>query len=76
MPFASWLPVLFGGDYRFYLDRIDAQLCALHARHGRLALVGHSAGGWVARLVLGSQQYQGELRDTLAGRGADLLVAM
>lgn len=28
-------------------------------RHGRVALVGHSAGGWVARLLLGDERYQG-----------------
>lgn len=28
-------------------------------RHGRVALVGHSAGGWVARLLLGREPYQG-----------------
>ncbi len=33
--------------------------CALARRHGRVALVGHSAGGWVARLLLGTEPYQG-----------------
>ena len=28
-------------------------------RHGRVALVGHSAGGWLARILLGGEPYQG-----------------
>lgn len=32
---------------------------AVPCRHGRVALVGHSAGGWLARILLGEEPYQG-----------------
>lgn len=60
MAFSDWLPVLAGGSFSWYLDRADAALAALAARSGgRVALVGHSAGGWLARLLMGGEPYQG-----------------
>lgn len=56
----DWLPVLYGSSFNFYVTRIDAALRRLYAQHGPVALVGHSAGGWVARIVLGATPYEGE----------------
>lgn len=33
-------------------------LCPQCCSHGRVALVGHSAGGWLARILLGGERYQ------------------
>lgn len=41
-------------------EKVSAELARLYEAQGRVALVGHSAGGWVARLVLGDQPYEGE----------------
>ena len=54
----DWLPVISGGSFEWYLDAADTALAGL-AKHGRVALVGHSAGGWLARLLMGSEPYQG-----------------
>ncbi|PSC75143.1 PGAP1 [Micractinium conductrix] len=59
MGVTDWLPVLSGSSFDLYLRRLDAVAGELHARHGRIALVGHSAGGWIARILLGSELYQG-----------------
>lgn len=55
----DWAPVLAGHSFEWYLARLDALLQRLHAQHGRVALVGHSAGGWIARILLGTEPYQG-----------------
>lgn len=56
---SDWFPVIYGASFEWYLKRMDALLQGMHARHGRVALVGHSAGGWLARIVLGGERYQG-----------------
>lgn len=56
----DWLPVLFlGGSFEFYLQRLDTVLQQMYEQHGPVALIGHSAGGWIARLLLGEVPYQG-----------------
>jgi len=42
--------------YRWYLDRVEEAVQRLQAAHGgaRVTLVGHSAGGWLARAFLAS----------------------
>ena len=60
----DWLPtVLQGESFAFYLNALDAALSRLHAGQGGrpVSLVGHSAGGWLARILLGSQPYQGRV---------------
>ncbi|KAI3429410.1 hypothetical protein D9Q98_005505 [Chlorella vulgaris] len=60
MAVSDWTPTIFRGDsFEWYLERLDAVLQACYAKHGRVALVGHSAGGWIARILLGSEPYQG-----------------
>jgi pimeloyl-ACP methyl ester carboxylesterase len=62
----EWWPILLGGDHQWYLQRIDNTLSEMYKKHGSVALVGHSAGGWVARLLLGEDvPYQGQ---TFPGR--------
>ena len=56
---ADWAGVLGGGDFQFFLRRLEASLRAMQAAHGSVALLGHSAGGWVARILLGDVPYQG-----------------
>jgi alpha-beta hydrolase superfamily lysophospholipase len=55
----EWAPVLTGSDFSFYLERAAAAVAHLSERHGPVALVGHSAGGWLARILLGDVPYQG-----------------
>jgi len=56
----EWWPNLLGGDFLWYLKRIDSALNELYNKHGSVAVVGHSAGGWVARILLGEDvPYQG-----------------
>ena len=57
----EWSPLLFGGDFQWYLRRIDTSLTSLYEQHGQVALVGHSAGGWVPRILLGDVPYQGNI---------------
>ncbi|RMZ53244.1 hypothetical protein APUTEX25_005233 [Auxenochlorella protothecoides] len=58
MRFLDWVGPLRAQGFSFYLDRLATQVHAMHAVHGRVALVGHSAGGWIARIALGSVPYQ------------------
>lgn len=55
----DWAPVLAGRSFEWYLARLDALLQRLYNQHGRVALLGHSAGGWIARILLGTEAYQG-----------------
>jgi len=56
----EWWPILLGSDHQWYLRRIDNALKELYNKHGSVALVGHSAGGWIARILLGEEvPYQG-----------------
>jgi pimeloyl-ACP methyl ester carboxylesterase len=55
----DWWPILRGGSFESYLGRAAALVDRLHVAQGPLALVGHSAGGWVARILLGGEPYQG-----------------
>lgn len=63
---AQWLPTLAGGSFSWYLDA--AARCVAESfesqgaasQQGHVALVGHSAGGWLARLLLGSRVYDGK----------------
>ncbi|KAL4530042.1 hypothetical protein Ndes2437B_g08431 [Nannochloris sp. 'desiccata'] len=56
----EWWPILLGSDHQWYLRRIDNELKELYNKHGSVALVGHSAGGWIARILLGEDvPYQG-----------------
>ena len=56
----DWLPTTFRGEsFRFYVERLDTALQRLYEEHGPVCLVGHSAGGWVPRILLGDQPYEG-----------------
>ena len=61
----DWYPTLVGGNFRAILDAVDrAATEALRAsgsppEETRLRVVGHSAGGWLARTWLGSSPYLG-----------------
>ena len=63
----DWYPTLAGGDFRAILDKVDrAATEALRASgsppEGKtLRVVGHSAGGWLARTWLGSSPYMGRV---------------
>jgi triacylglycerol esterase/lipase EstA (alpha/beta hydrolase family) len=56
---SSWLPTLGGRSVQPILAAIDATVNRLKAESGsdRLNLVGHSAGGWIARIYLGEKPY-------------------
>lgn len=57
----DWLPTLQGASFTWYLTKLQAALQQLQAAQpgAPLALVGVSAGGWLARLALGSCPYDG-----------------
>ena len=63
----DWYPTLVGGDFRAILDAVDrAATDALRASRRPpeekcLRVVGHSAGGWLARTWLGSSPYLGRV---------------
>lgn len=55
----SWLPTLGGRSVQPILAAIDRTVQQLKAETGQnqLNLVGHSAGGWIARIYLGDRPY-------------------
>lgn len=56
---SDWYPTLGGKDFSRIVDGIDA--CVERAsRDGKVVLVGHSAGGWLARLWMGGEAYCGK----------------
>jgi len=63
----DWWPTLAGGDFAHVVRKIDATVrkSCEEVDGARVALVGHSAGGWLGRLYLGDERYRGE---TFGGR--------
>ena len=73
----EWLPaVLLGRSFKFYLDKLDALAQDLisseeteiattttSGNEPRLSVVGHSAGGWLARIWMGEETYDGQTYD-------------
>lgn len=58
--FSDWVPVLRGGSFSWYLSRAAPLVRRLADEHGApVSLVGISAGGWLARLAVGSAVYDG-----------------
>ena len=63
----DWYPTLAGGDFRAILDKVDRAATEALRRSGcspddkKLRVVGHSAGGWLARTWLGSAPYKGRV---------------
>jgi len=57
----EWWPTLAGGSFGFYLEAVDVAAQQLMARAGAesLSVVGHSAGGWLARAWMGGEKYNG-----------------
>ena len=59
----EWVASTFGGSFDFYINRLDDAVRRLHdaePRGQKVALVGHSAGGWLARIFLSDRaQYCG-----------------
>lgn len=56
-----WLPTLAGDSLAWYLKLADAAVVDLYRKWGKISLVGHSAGGWLARILIGSEPYDGDL---------------
>ncbi|MBD1909713.1 MULTISPECIES: lipase [unclassified Leptolyngbya] len=56
----DWLPTLGGRSVRPILEQLDTTVRQIQERTGsdRINLVGHSAGGWIARIYLGEVPYQ------------------
>lgn len=52
-----------GGSFTFYLQALAAALDDMYREYGPVALVGHSAGGWIARIMLGDAVYDGSSWD-------------
>jgi len=57
----DWYPTLAGRSFSALLQAIDYQLQESCDKHGRqAALVAHSAGGWLCRILLGDEMYNGQ----------------
>lgn len=56
----DWVPTLGGRSMTPILEKLDATVRLVQSETGgdRLNLVGHSAGGWIARIYLGEVPYQ------------------
>mmetsp|Transcript_35611 Transcript_35611/g.100805 ORF Transcript_35611/g.100805 Transcript_35611/m.100805 type:complete len:322 (+) Transcript_35611:195-1160(+) len=55
----DWYPTLGGAPFDKLLDKMEDSVLRMHTEHGSLALVCHSAGGFLARILLGSHVYNG-----------------
>ena len=73
---SDWYPTLAGGDFGAILDKIDAcasDVLAASRPDAKLLLVGHSAGGWLARAWMGRAPYAGRPPYAGADKTAALL---
>ena len=63
MGYGDWFKIVGGGDFSTYLDRAYNVVEELYKEcDGEdVRILGHSAGGWVARLLLGDVPYQGRV---------------
>jgi len=63
MGYGDWFRIICGGDFSTYLDRAYSVVEELYrdTNNTPVRIVGHSAGGWVARLLLGDVPYQGRV---------------
>jgi pimeloyl-ACP methyl ester carboxylesterase len=60
---SDWYPTLGGKDFSRIVDGIDAcveRASTFAPKDGKVVLVGHSAGGWLARLWMGGEAYCGK----------------
>jgi len=55
----DWWPTLAGGSFTFYMKKLKPVVERMAREHGKVTLVGHSAGGWIARLFVGAAPYDG-----------------
>ncbi|MEO0947953.1 MAG: alpha/beta hydrolase [Cyanobacteria bacterium J06641_5] len=55
----SWLPTIGGRSVTPIVQQIHHTVCQMQRRHNveRVNLIGHSAGGWIARIYLGDRPY-------------------
>ena len=73
VPASAWWPTLLGADFTAVLRAVDA---AAREGGGDVHVVGHSAGGWLARLWLGSVPYAGTAYDGARRFGVRSLVTL
>ena len=82
-----WIPVTFQGEsLRKILDAIEDAVAFRPAKEGdeddeegtRIILIGHSAGGWIARLFLGGKsiKYDGKLYEGYKAKTVAALVTL
>lgn len=81
-----WIPVTFRGEsLRKILDAIEDAVAFRPAKEGdddeeetRIILIGHSAGGWIARLFLGGKsiKYDGKLYEGYKAKTVAALVTL
>lgn len=85
-----WIPVTFQGEsLRKILDAIEDAVASRPAKEGdenddddeegtRIILIGHSAGGWIARLFLGGKsiKYDGKLYEGYKAKSVAALVTL
>lgn len=73
----NWVPTLAGGAFSFYLDSVERTVLAHADAFGApCTLVAHSAGGWLARIWLGSEVYNGRVYAGASKGLCDALVTL
>ena len=77
-----WIPVTFRGEsLRNILDAIEDEVCGtddVRNERTKVVLIGHSAGGWIARLFLGGKaiKYDGKRYDCIERANVVALVTL
>ena len=77
-----WIPVTFRGEsLRNILDAIEDEVCGtddVRNERTKVVLIGHSAGGWIARLFLGGKAvtYDGKMYDCIERANVVALVTL
>ena len=71
----DWLPsLLLGEPFTWFLDRMEGLASELSTEGDLVSVVGHSAGGWIARIYLAPVAYNG--RQYAGERGVGSLVTL
>jgi pimeloyl-ACP methyl ester carboxylesterase len=77
MSMGDWFDIVRGGDFTAYMDRAFDLIVDMYQSYEEpVALVGHSAGGWVGRLLLGDVPYQDKVYHASSGGMVSTLVTL
>lgn len=77
MSMGDWFAIVRGGDFTVYMDRAYDLIVNMYQSYEEpVTLVGHSAGGWVGRLLLGDVPYQDKVYHASSGGMVSTLVTL